>query len=81
LEKILLQKYLGLYFNDYQQWFEYRRTGFPILPKADGMLNNQQVPVRFRYPISAQINNPSNYQEAVSRMGGDDINIKVWWER
>ncbi len=80
-EKIMLQKYLGLYFNDYQQWFEYRRTGYPILPKNDGMLNNQQVPVRFRYPVDVQINNTDNYNEVVSRIGGDDINIKVWWEQ
>ncbi|GMQ27979.1 SusD/RagB family nutrient-binding outer membrane lipoprotein [Algoriphagus confluentis] len=81
LERILFQKYIALYFNDYQQWFEYRRTGFPVLPKADGMLNDQRVPVRFRYPVNAQINNPINYQEAVARMGGDDINTKVWWEK
>ncbi|WP_111672745.1 SusD/RagB family nutrient-binding outer membrane lipoprotein [Algoriphagus litoralis] len=81
LERIMLQKYIGLYFNDYQQWFEYRRTGFPVLPKQDGMLNDQRVPVRFRYPVNSQLNNPVNYQEAVARMGGDDINIKVWWEK
>lgn len=81
LERIMLQKYIGLYFNDYQQWFEYRRTGFPVLPKQDGMLNEQRVPVRFRYPVNSQLNNPVNYQEAVARMGGDDINIKVWWEK
>ncbi len=81
LERIILQKYIGLYFNDYQQWFEYRRTGFPVLPKQDGMLNDQRVPVRFRYPVNSQLNNPVNYQEAVARMGGDDINTKVWWEK
>ncbi|MBS9525224.1 SusD/RagB family nutrient-binding outer membrane lipoprotein [Litoribacter alkaliphilus] len=81
LERVMLQKYLALYFNDYQQWFEYRRTGYPVLPKQPGMLNNQQVPVRFRYPVDVQIHNRSNYQEAVARMGGDDINTKVWWEK
>ncbi|WPR73790.1 SusD/RagB family nutrient-binding outer membrane lipoprotein [Algoriphagus sp. NG3] len=81
LERIMLQKYIGLYFNDYQQWFEYRRTGLPVLPKNDGMLNNQQAPVRFRYPVSVQINNPDNYSVAVARMGADDINTKVWWEK
>ena len=81
LERIMLQKYVALYFNDYQQWFEYRRTGFPMLPKNEGMLNNQQAPVRFRYPLSVQINNPDNYSAAVARMGADDINTKVWWEK
>ncbi|WP_143961246.1 SusD/RagB family nutrient-binding outer membrane lipoprotein [Litoribacter populi] len=81
LERLMLQKYFALYFNDYQQWFEYRRTGYPVLPKQPGMLNNQQVPVRFRYPVDVQLHNRANYQEAVSRMGGDDINTKVWWEK
>ena len=77
----MLQKYYALYFNDYQQWFEYRRTGFPVLPKTDAMLNNKQVPVRFRYPVVVQTNNAANYARAVNSMGGDDINTKVWWEK
>jgi hypothetical protein len=81
LEKIMLQKYYALFFNDYQQWFEYRRTGLPVLPVNDGMLNNKIVPVRFRYPVPVQISNGTNYDEAVGWMGGDNINIKVWWEK
>ncbi|HEY1007161.1 MAG TPA: SusD/RagB family nutrient-binding outer membrane lipoprotein [Sphingobacteriaceae bacterium] len=81
LERIMLQKYYALFFNDYQQWFEYRRTGFPVLPKADGMLNDQVMPVRFRYPVSVATNNSVNYEKAVQSMGGDDINTKVWWEK
>jgi hypothetical protein len=81
LEKLMLQKYLGLYFNDYQQWFEYRRTGYPVLPKNAGMWNDQRAPVRFRYPVDVQITNTENYNEAVARIGTDDINTKVWWEQ
>ncbi len=81
LERIILQKYYALYFVDYQQWFEYRRTGYPVLPKEAGMENNQQLPVRFYYPIEVRNNNPENYQEAVGWLGSDDINTKVWWEK
>lgn len=81
LERIMLQKYYALFFNDYQQWFEYRRTGLPVLPKGAGQLNNQVVPVRFRYPTTVVTNNNANYKEAVKNMGGDDINTKVWWEK
>ncbi|GGZ20663.1 hypothetical protein GCM10007049_11560 [Echinicola pacifica] len=81
LERIMLQKYLGLYFNDYQQWFEYRRTGLPVLPVHEGMENDQKVPVRFMYPIDVRLQNAANYEAAVTRMGGDDINTKVWWEK
>jgi hypothetical protein len=81
LERIMLQKYVSLFFVDYQQWFEYRRTGFPQLPTADGMVNNKQVPVRFMYPINVRSTNTANYQKAVQEMGGDNFNIKGWWEK
>lgn len=81
LERIMLQKYVSLFFVDYQQWFEYRRTGFPKLPTADGMVNNKQVPVRFMYPINVRSTNTANYQKAVQEMGGDNFNIKGWWEK
>jgi len=81
LERIMLQKYYALYFNDYQQWFEYRRTGLPVLPKTEAMMNNQMVPVRFRYPSDVQTFNNDNYRLAVEHMGGDDINTKVWWQQ
>ena len=81
LEQVLLQKYYALYFTDYQQWFEYRRTGFPELPKTEAMLNNGQMPSRFYYPSEIQVNNANNYQKAVEMLGGsDDINTKVWWD-
>ena len=81
LERIMLQKYYALYFNDYQMWFEYRRTGLPVLPKGAGLLNDGIMPVRFRYPVVVQTSNRENYARAVASMGADDINTKVWWEK
>lgn len=81
LERIMLQKYYALYFVDYQQWFEHRRTGFPVLPTTPAMFNDGQLPSRFFYPTDVQINNSENYQEALNLLGGpDDINSKVWWD-
>lgn len=82
LERIMLQKYYALYFTDYQQWFEYRRTGFPVLPTTTAMQNNGVMPSRFYYPDDVQINNAQNYQKALELLGGpDDINTKVWWDQ
>jgi hypothetical protein len=81
LQRIMLQKYYALYFVDYQQWFEYRRTGFPVLPTEAGMLNNKIMPVRFKYPIVVRSNNPNNYNKAVLSIGVDDFNTKLWWEK
>lgn len=81
LERIMLQKYFALFFTDFQQWFEYRRTGFPVLPVAEGMVNNKVVPVRYQYPVNVRSTNTENYQKAVAAMGGDNINVKGWWEK
>ncbi|WP_417365988.1 SusD/RagB family nutrient-binding outer membrane lipoprotein [Flavobacterium beibuense] len=80
LEQIMLQKYYALYFVDYQQWFEFRRTGLPELPTTPAMLNNGVMPSRFPYPSDQQVYNLSNYQAAVQMIGEDDINTKVWWD-
>ncbi|MGA9638883.1 SusD/RagB family nutrient-binding outer membrane lipoprotein [Flavobacterium sp.] len=81
LDRIMLQKYYALYFVDYQQWFEYRRTGLPVLPTTDAMLNDKKMPSRFFYPTNVQIKNAVNYKKAVEMLGGpDNINTTVWWD-
>ena len=82
LERIMTQKYLSLYMNDYQQWDEYRRTGLPKLPVTSSMLNGAVMPSRLMYPSGQVITNPKNYNEQLDKMGGsDDINFKAWWDR
>lgn len=80
LEQILTQKYLALVFNDYQQWFEYKRTGYPVLPKTEYMLNGGVMPSRFMYHNDVRRFNPDNYRAAAERIGGDNVMTKVWWE-
>ena len=81
LERIMLQKYFALYFCDYQQWFEYNRTGLPRIPKGDGIPESQDIPRRFKYPSILQRTNMDNYQEAKTSMGGDDLTIKLIWQQ
>ena len=78
LSKIALQKWVALYFNGLEGWFDWRRTGMPqILPGAAN-LNDNKVPVRFIYPLSEQSLNSANRQKAVTAQGGDDLNTKMW---
>lgn len=79
IDRIMLQKYIALFFVDQQQWFEKRRTGFPVLPNNGGLLNNGNLPQRLMYPPNPKVLNTTNYQAAVQQMGGDNINIKTWW--
>ncbi len=80
LKKILTQKWLSLFMVGHEAWFNIRRTGIPALVPGQDNFNNDQYPTRYLYPESEQAANKANYDAAVSRIGGDNINIKSWWE-
>jgi len=80
LKKIHLQKYFSLLFTDFQQWFEYRRTGLLDLYIGTGVKNGGRMPVRLNYPVITQSLNKQHYDEAVQRMGGDGVNERMWWQ-
>lgn len=81
MELIHVQKYYALFLTDLQQWFEYRRTGHPILPKGQGLSNGGVMPARLVYPVYLQAANPVNYKAAVAAQGPDEISTNVWWQR
>ena len=81
MERIHLQKYYALFLVDLQQWFEYRRTGHPVLPKGTGLRNNGVMPARMTYPVYVQSTNPTNYKIAVAAQGPDAISTQVWWQK
>ncbi|RYY24624.1 MAG: SusD/RagB family nutrient-binding outer membrane lipoprotein, partial [Sphingobacteriaceae bacterium] len=81
MEKIHLQKYYALFLEDLQQWFEYRRTGHPILPKGPGLRNGGVMPARLTYPVYVQSANPTNYKAAIANQGPDVISTQVWWQQ
>ncbi|MCB9286989.1 MAG: SusD/RagB family nutrient-binding outer membrane lipoprotein [Lewinellaceae bacterium] len=80
LEPIANQKYLALFYTDFQGFIEYKRTGFPneIAPGPDAFLPN--YPSRFLYPSKEAALNGANLQEAISRQGPDELSTPVWWE-
>lgn len=81
MEMIFLQKYYAMFWTDSQQWFEYRRTGHPILPKGPGLVNGGVMPARLNYPVYVQSANPTNYKAAVAGQGPDVISTQVWWQK
>ncbi|WP_026302484.1 SusD/RagB family nutrient-binding outer membrane lipoprotein [Psychroflexus tropicus] len=80
LEKILTQKWLSLFMIGHEAWFNVRRTGIPELTPGPDNFNNDRYPVRYLYPESEQAVNKENYETAVERIGGDNINSTNWWE-
>jgi hypothetical protein len=78
---IHLQKYYAMFFTDMEQWFEYRRTGYPVLPKGSGLSNGGVMPARLNYPVYVQSANSQNYLSAVAAQGADLISTQVWWQK
>jgi hypothetical protein len=81
MARIHLQKYYALFLVDLQQWFEYRRTGHPNLPKGAGLANGGVMPARLPYPVYIQSTNPTNYKLVVASQGPDVITTPVWWQK
>ena len=81
MEMIHVQKYYSMFYTDFEQWFEYRRTGHPVLPKGNGLRNNGIMPARLQYPVYVQSANPDSYKAAVAAQGADEISTQVWWQK
>jgi hypothetical protein len=75
------QKWLALYHTGTEAWFDWKRTGKPSFIQAGpGAKNNGRVPRRIMYPTIEQSVNTENNNAAVQKIGGDNINTKVWWD-
>ena len=81
LAQIITQKWIANLNVGFEGWFDYRRTGYPVLTPGDNNLNEGKIPVRFLYPASEQTLNKAHYQKAVQAHGGEEsTNVKAWWD-
>ena len=82
LEQIINQKMVTLYPMEYQGWAEWRRTGYPKVLVGHDQDDLQGVsPRKMRWPDSEMSINSESYNEALSRIGGEDgLLIRVWWD-
>ncbi len=84
LETILTQKWLALFYTDYQGFCEYKRTGFPSIIKPGPDAQSDDYPSRFLYPDDEQSLNLTNHDNAVNAQAGSVGNYSfwtaVWWE-
>lgn len=83
-ETVGTQKWIGMYMQGNQGWFEWRRTGYPILngPEAGplGDVGNRLLPSRLFWPDREQVVNGTQYDAAVSQQGPDQLYTRVWWD-
>ena len=82
LEQIIVQKNIALYPLEYQNWAEWRRTGYPILqigPDNDDL--EGVIPRRMPWPYLERVINSTSNAEAAGRLaGGDNRLSKIWWD-
>lgn len=79
LTKIGTQKWVSLFFQGLEAWFDWRRTNIPNIKAGPSNQNMNLVPVRFIYPIIEQGLNGENRTAAVATQGADNINTKIWY--
>lgn len=82
LEQIIVQKFLGMYFQINEGYAEFRRTGYPrIWTGSDKGSTNSEIPRRLTYPLDEYAKNEANVKEATGRLAnGDTYMSRMWWD-
>ena len=81
LQKIAEQRYIANFDLGLEAWFEWRRTGYPVLTPAVAGINEGKIPIRVPYPSDESATNPSALAAGIGLLGGaDGMNTPVWWE-
>lgn len=85
LEQINTQYWISSFENGSEAWANFRRSGYPALlpnpyPGADPAVAGGFIH-RLVYPVREKSVNTVNYDEAVSRMGEDNLATRVFWDK
>jgi hypothetical protein len=77
IENIIKQKFIALmHTNGFENYTEFRRTGFPAVPAAPDA-TQPTIPVRLMYPTSEYSANPDNVPAQTT---SDAFNTKIFWD-
>jgi hypothetical protein len=82
LDQIITQKWIALFLNGPEGWFDNRRTDIPDFPIGPD-LQLTRIPVRMEYPSGEQSYNLDNLNAALAAQGmasGVDLVTTVWWD-
>ena len=81
LQDIHYQYWIASFLIGNEAWANLRRTGYPVLAPNPYPGKLVDVITRITYPPSEILVNSSNVQTAISQMGGDELDTKVWWDK
>ncbi len=86
LSQLIEQKYIAGYLNAQETWFDWRRTGLPVITIGNAGYRNS-LPLRFKYDMTELNVNGDNAAVAVAKLvptpntaqlGNDDSWSKMW---
>lgn len=85
LEQINTQYWVSSFMNGSEAWANFRRSGYPALepnpyPAADPEVKGDFIH-RLVFPARERSVNTSNYNEAIARMGEDNLATRVFWDQ
>lgn len=82
-QKIGTQAYIAFYVRGLEGWTSYRRLDAPALnlPPAPAESADGAVPRRHTYAINEQTLNGDNYNAAASKIGGDKLSTRLFWDK
>jgi len=82
LEQINTQYWVATFLNGSEAFANFRRSGYPALapnPFPGKDITGDFIN-RLTYPNSEISVNTENVNAAIARMGGDNLDVKVWWD-
>jgi hypothetical protein len=89
LEKIITQKWINNFTNALESWTDFRRTGYPKIPRVAkndsspdwGVIPADQWIKRMPFTNGERTGNAAAVADAASKLGGADlISTRLWWD-
>ena len=82
LEMIGDQLWISKFFNWWEAWADWRRTGYPDLVPVDypGNVTGGEIPRRLRLPSHEQAVNIANIEAGATKPQDDIVAGRVWWD-
>jgi hypothetical protein len=80
LRQIATQKWIALFLDGAQAWFEWRRTCTPDIRPGPAAIFSY-VPRRLEYPVAEQSVNNDNLKAAIARQGPDVMDTRVYIDK
>jgi hypothetical protein len=84
--QIATQLWISFVPNAFESWTTIRRTGYPVIDQRTSDMYSKGVtdgflPSRIKYPFTVEKSvNGENLEAAITNMGGDKIDLKLWWD-